>query len=281
MGMPVRIVLHAPHDTAARHAARAAFARIAQLEDIFSDYRPTSETRRLDARAGHWVPVSEPLFELLTRALTIARLTDGAFDPTVGPLTALWREARKAGQLPESIALDSARQRVGWQLVRIDSAQRAVRLLRPGMRLDLGAIAKGYILQQALMTLHQHGSHAALLEAGGDITVGTAPANHTGWAIDVADAHPSFTARAASLTNAALATSGPSYQYLELDGLRYSHVIDPRTGQALTAPHIARVIAGDAALADALATALGVLGPSGKARLEGQFPGVFFSVSSR
>src|SRR5438034_9265854 len=168
MGVAVRIELYAPDDATARTAARAAYARIAELEDIMSDYRPESAIRRLAERPGAAVPVTEPLFVLLTRALELARLSDGAFDPTVGPFVALWRRARRTHRLPTRVELDSAARRVGWRKVRADSAARSIRLDSAGMRLDLGGIAKGYILDQALLVLGRHGRTPALIPAGGD-----------------------------------------------------------------------------------------------------------------
>jgi FAD:protein FMN transferase len=291
MDMPVRIVLYAPAGVAAA-AARSAFDRIAALEDILSDYRPQSELRRLEQRAGEWVPVSEELFAVLERALFVARLSGGAYDPTVAPLVELWREARRTGRMPHAAALDAARARVGWQRVELDSARSAVRL-HAGTRLDVGGIAKGWVLQDALRVLREHGAARALVEAGGDIVVGAAPPGRSGWRIDVpgsagdGDAHaPSaaggdhadgpgaFAARAAALVNAALATSGDAAQFVDIDGVRYSHVVDPRTGIGVTHRRTVHVIAADAALADALATALGVLGVEAAARVLAAFPDV-------
>jgi FAD:protein FMN transferase len=274
MGMPVRLVLHAASSEAARLAAASAFDRIAVLDRMMSDYRDDSELRRLDARPLEWIPASPELFAVLTRAVEIAQATGGAFDPTVAPLVALWREARKAGRLPERSRLEAARALVGWRDIQFDSSRRAIRLGRPGMRLDLGGIAKGYILQDALRTLRDHGVPSALLEAGGDIVVGDAPPGRPGWRIDTPSADPAFTDRAAKLSNAALATSGPTAQFIEIDGVRYSHVVDPRTGLGVTSHVVARVIAEDAATADALATALTVVGPEGADTIVRRFLGV-------
>src|SRR5213080_1417889 len=128
MGVAVRIELYAPADAAARVAARAAYTRIAELEDVMSDYRPQSEVRRLAEQPGIAVPVSEPLFAVLTRALALARQSDGAFDITVGPFVALWRSARRTGRLPNRAQLDSAARRVGWHKVHAGSAPRSIRL---------------------------------------------------------------------------------------------------------------------------------------------------------
>ncbi len=280
LGGATRRVLHARDDATARAAARAAFARIAALEDIMSDWRPESEARRLERRAGEWVPVSHELFDVLAHAVAIARASDGAFDPTVAPLVAVWREARRTRRLPAPATLDSARARVGWKKLVLDSARRRVRLA-PGMRLDLGAIAKGWILQDALGVLRAHGVSSALLEAGGDLVVGDAPPGRDGWRIETPGASPEVGRRAQALVRAAVATSGPEAQFVEIDGVRYSHVVDPRTGMALTSARTATVVARDGATADAVATALTVLDSAGAAALLARVPGVVASVTTR
>jgi len=272
MGLPVRIRLYAAGDQAADAAARAAFARIATLDQMMSDYRPDSELRRLEGAWSQWSIVSRDLFAVLERALEIASATEGAFDPSVGPLVSVWREARRSGRMPQRAAIETAKARVGWRQIHLDPSRRAIRLVQPGMRLDLGGIAKGYILQEALRTLGAHDVTRALVDAGGDIVVGDAPPGRDGWSIETTGADSAFRERAARLTNAALATSGPTAQFVEIDGVRYSHVIDPRTGVGLTNDVMARVIAEDAATADALATALTVVGPEGAPTLLAQFP---------
>jgi thiamine biosynthesis lipoprotein len=278
MGVETRVVLYARDDRSARAAARAAFDRVAALEDIMSDYRPASEVRRLARRPGDWVPVSREFFAVLARAVDVAQASDGAFDPTVAPVVALWRAARRSGLLPDSAALDSARALVGWRRLALDSARRRVRLETPGMQLDLGGIAKGYILQEALAELGRRGVRQALLEAGGDIVVGDAPPGRAGWTIETPGADSAVARRAASLVRAAVATSGPTAQFVEIGGVRYSHVVDPRTGLGLTNGYAATVIAPDGATADALATALTVRGPQRAAELLTRYSGVFASV---
>ena len=279
MGLPVRLVLHARDRQTAEPAARAACARIASLDQMMSDYRPDSEQRRLDSHAGTFVRVSPELVAVVTRALEISRASHGAFDPTVAPLVALWRESRATRQLPEPSRLAAARALVGWQHVEIDAGRSAVRLVRPGVRLDLGGVAKGYILQEALRTLRERGVTRALVAAGGDIVVGDAPPGRPGWEVEAPGADPAFVARASRLTNAALATSGSSEQFVEINGLRYSHIVDPRTGLGVTTSRGARVIAKDAAVADALATALTILGDEDGKALQARFPEAMVSVT--
>jgi FAD:protein FMN transferase len=279
MGLPVRLHLYAQNEKAARMASASAFSRIAELDRMMSDYRPDSELRRL-ASNGDWTVVSPELFDVLKRAVLVARETGGAFDPTIAPLVSIWREARATERLPARADLDAARRRVGWRHLQFDERDRAVRLMQPDMRLDLGGIAKGYILQEARRILHQHGVAAALVEAGGDIVAGNAPPGREGWRIDVGGAGGALEERAGRLVNAALATSGPTAQFVEIEGVRYSHVIDPRTGVGVTNDLVARVIAEDAATADALATALTVIGSIDSSLLS-RFPGTLASLDSR
>ena len=277
MGMPVRIVLYAENDSTARVAAKSAFDRIASLDNDLNDYRPGSELRRIEAAAGAWVRIKPTTHEVLARAVEIARLTGGAFDPTIKPVVELWREARRTGRRPDPSALDSARALVSWRRLELDSATPAARLAQRGMRIDLGGIAKGFVLQQALHTLERSGITSALLEAGGDIVAGRRPPGRDGWRVDVAGADSAFRARAAALENLALATSGASAQYVEIDGVRYSHVVDPATGAGLADSGVVYVIASDGATADALATAVSIVKPGTARSLLARFPDVMVS----
>ena len=278
MGVAVRIELYAADDSTARTAARAAYARTAELEDVMSDYRPASEVRRLAEQPAPAVHVSEPLFFVLARALELARLSEGAFDPTVGPYVELWRRARRTGARPSREELDSAARRVGWRKVQLDSVNRTVCLDRSGMRLDLGAIAKGYILDEALLELRKARVTRALLQAGGDIVAGAPPPGRAGWRVDVPGAGPAVRNRAAALAHAALAVSGDREQFVVVDGVRYSHVIDPRTGLGLTNHREAVVIAVDGVTADGLATALTIVDHARRATLLRAFPRVLAEV---
>jgi thiamine biosynthesis lipoprotein len=280
MGLPVRLVLYAPGRSIAESGARAAFGRIAQLDRIMSDYRPDSELSGLIDRAGTPVHVSRDLLAVMRRALAVAAATDGAFDPSVGPLVALWRESRLSQRLPDAATLASARSRVGWRRIGIDERRSTIEL-PPGMRLDLGGVAKGYILQEAIRTLRGLRVPSALAEAGGDIVVGDAPPEGTGWTVEAPGAGARFAERASRLANAALATSGGTAQFVEVDGIRYSHVIDPRTGLGVTSDVLAYVIAPDAALADALATALTVLDSGGATEALARFPDAIASRTVR
>lgn len=263
MGTVFRIVLYAGDESAAEKAAKAAFARIAELDGIMSDYRPASELMQLCKKAGgDPVKVSADLFAILARAQEVARKTDGAFDVTVGPIIRLWRKARRTRQLPSAADIKKALERVGYEKIRRDSTKKTVQLLVMGMLLDLGGIAKGYAADAALEVLRRHGIRRALVAAGGDIRVGSPPPGAKGWKVGIGPlknpaAPPS---QFLLLSDAAVSTSGDAEQYVELDGQRYSHIVDPRTGMAQQGRRSATVIAADGTTADAYATALCVLG---------------------
>ena len=277
MGVRARIVLYASDEATAQQAARAAYDRIAALEDIMSDYRPTSELSRLSAKAGGpAVKVSPELLFILTKSQEFARRSDGAFDVTVGPVVKLWRKARKSGQMPSKDELAAARKLVGWRKLHIGSlpnpprSGEGVKLDTPGMQLDLGGIAKGYACDEAIRVLKHRGIASALVEMGGDIVVSNAPPDKEGWQIEIANA----TERQAILSNAAVSSSGDTEQYVEIGGKRYSHIADPRTGLGLTDRIAVTVIAPNGVTSDGLSTAISVLGDKRGRTLAHTYPGV-------
>jgi thiamine biosynthesis lipoprotein len=263
MGTRFGIIVYARDEAVARQAAREAFARVAELNGIMSDYQSTSELMRLCAKAGGpAVKVSGELFFVLARAQKVARESGGAFDVTVGPVVRLWRVARKAHRLPNPDRLKAARALVGYRNVVLDEKARTVKLLEPGMRLDLGGIAKGYAADEMLKVLARHGLTRALVAAGGDIAVKAPPPGKRGWTIAIAPVDAKKEGpRHLVLANAAVSTSGDAEQYVEIEGKRYSHIIDPRTGLALVGRMSATVVAPDGITADSLTKVVAVLGP--------------------
>jgi thiamine biosynthesis lipoprotein len=265
MGMEVRMTLHAPDEPTARRAGTAAFAVIAGLDQRLSDYRDDSDLRAIERAAPNPVRVVPEVFAVLKRAMEVAEASGGAFDPTVAPLVALWRQSRASRTLPAPDALSAARRLVGWSRVELDESALTVRLPERGMRLDLGGIAKGFILQRALDSLRSGGIASALIESGGDIVAfGDYPFKaqvSAACGVRGADGVRSAGVRGAGVRGA-LSTSGASAQFVEIGGVRYSHVVDPRTGLGLTDHRTVHVRAPDGATSDAWATALGVIGPA-------------------
>lgn len=266
MGSPFSLILYTNDALTARRASDAAFARIAQLNAVLSDYDPDSELMRLCARAGSGpVTVSDDLYRCLARALEIAQASEGAFDPTINPVGRLWRRARRDGKLPDPDRLAQARQLVGYQNVRLDPARKTVELKKPGMKLDLGGIAKGFAAQEAQKVLKTQGVTRALVAAAGDIVVTDPPPGAEGWRIGIAslDGPTRAPARVLLLKNAAISTAGDAERFVVIDGKRYGHIIDPRTGESLIRRASVTVVSteGDGATADGLDTAAFVLGP--------------------
>ncbi len=273
MGMAVRVVLYAPHDTTARRAGQAAFRLMEDLENVLSSYRSSSELNRLSRRAGERpMPVSRPLFRVLRHAQRLARQSGGAFDVTAEPYLDLWATAREEGELPDSSALRRASARVGWTKVHLKE-NRTVQLTADSMQLNVGGIAKGYILDRALDTLSAEGVSRAMIEAGGDIVMSGPPPDRSGWQVRLPGAGPEGRARSLHLAHAAVSTSGDTHQFVDIDGTRYSHVVDPRTGIGLTHRLLVTVVAENGTTADGLATTVGVLGPdAGRAFLDEHYP---------
>jgi len=260
MGVQCRITTYASTEADARRACTSAFKRIDELEQIMSDYRANSELNRLCDKAGDGPQqVSPDLLKILGLSQALSKHSGGAFDVTASPLIRVWRQARKTKQMPSVVELKQAKALTNWQFVRLDARRRTVWLTKPGMRLDLGGIGKGYACDAALRVLRQQGMKSALVEMGGDIAAGDPPPGKKGWRIAIAES-PGVLSGYRLLRNCGISTSGDTVQFVEIGGRRYSHVVDPRTGWALTNHIAVTVIAGDATTSDGLSTAISVLG---------------------
>lgn len=269
MGVPFRIVLYACDEGTANKAVTQAFARIHALNQLCSDYDPASDLRVLcrDYAPGIPHPVNPELASLLQTSVSMTHRTKGCFDVTVGPLVKLWRRARRQKKLPDPERLRDAMERCGGNRLHVTTNR--VRLDQEGMQLDLGGIAKGYATDQALEVLRRAGIPRALIDGSGDIRVGDPPPRQQGWRIRIAgfDEFQSQNGEEPGevpapnqllLANAAVATSGDLYQFVELDGVRYSHILDPRSGNPCIRRSLVTVVAASGTEADALASALNV-----------------------
>ena len=249
-------------DARARRAVQAGSAEVSKIHNLLSRYLEASEVSRINRESGRETHASAQTVEVVRRAIEIARLTDGAFDITVGPLVALWRDAIRSGELPDPEELERARGLVGYQQITV--GDNSVTLEKPGMSIDLGGIAKGYAVDRVVRALRDTGIEDALVDAGGDGYAMGLNAQAEPWRIGLE--HPRQEGRAPlgivlRLSDRAYATSGDYRQYTEIDGERYSHIIDPRTGRPAREAASATVVAPDCMTADALATALLVMPP--------------------
>ncbi len=268
MGTEWSIILYAPDKATAEAASKAAFARVAELDLVMSDYNPKSELMRLcaknDAEPGKVIRISGDLFAVLAHADLVAKASNGAFDITVGPLVKLWRVARKTKELPDAKDLAAAKELVSYKMLEIDPKASSVKLAKAKMRLDLGGIGKGFAADAALDVLKNHKVPRALIAASGDITAGDAPPDREAWDVEIAPITKGRPARKLELVNASVSTSGDLFQHVEIDGVRYSHLLDPRTGLGLTGRRSATVIAPKGWQADAYTKVASVM-PAAKA----------------
>ncbi len=288
MGMMVDLTLWASSRESGQQAAKIAFQRIRELNQIFSDYQPDSELSRLCRQAGQGpVAVSTELFQVLASAWQLAEWTGGLYDPTIGPVTRRWRVARRTGVEPADLA--AARRLVNYRNMRLDLAQQTVELVQPGMLLDLGSIAKGFAGDEALRVLAEQGIQRATFEAGGDMVLGDPPPGASGWPVDIGPVDigplinapvdtkpvvigqppaqgkssvPENSPKTVRLANCAVSVSGDTVQFFERQGHRTSHVIDPHTGLGTSSRRMCVVIGPRGALTDPLAT-IGTLMPTG------------------
>ncbi|HVJ85116.1 MAG TPA: FAD:protein FMN transferase [Caulifigura sp.] len=278
---PVRLIVYAPSEAVANKVSGEVFSRLKHFDRVMSDYDPVSELSKLCATAGSGTPVklSDELFEVIAESQRLAVATEGAFDITVAPVVKLWRSARRKKELPTPAQQAAAMSLVGYHSVKLDATAKTVELMKPGMQLDLGGIAQGYAADDAMRVLKGAGLTRALVDVSGDIRVGDAPPGRDGWKVEIEALRPpkgadSNEPQLVTLTNAAISTAGDAYQSTEIDGVRYSHIIDARTGRPMTQSCSVTVIAPDALTADGLDTALCVLEPAkGRALVKG-VPGV-------
>ncbi|MDG2282936.1 MAG: FAD:protein FMN transferase [Longimicrobiales bacterium] len=265
MGTTFRIVAYSENADVARAAAAQAFGHVARLDSLFSDYRPDSEVTRLTQQAtiGRYVPVSTELWSILLEANQWSDRTSGLFDVTVGPLSRLWRWSARRAELPDPGRIRHAREAVGFQGLIVDAHEPQVKLTRAGMALDLGGIAKGFAADAILNILARHGIDAALVDAGGDIAAGAPPPRSDGWLVALPDGD------SLRIAHSAVATSGDVERHVIVNGVRYAHIVDPRTGLGVIRAQTVTVGAPTATSADVLASVLSIMdAPSGHALIQ-------------
>jgi thiamine biosynthesis lipoprotein len=271
MGTVLEVTLHGASEHRARSTLEELFAGAARLDALMTGFDSQSEISRLNATAGSGPQAVDPeVAELLRRSVAYARLTRGTFDVTVGPLVKLWTDAAVAKEPPSRDALARAQARVGSDAIRVHDDGR-VELREAGVEVDLGGVAKGFAIDRMLPTLREHGIANALLDFGQSSTFALGrPSGATGWRLLVRGPEDADLG-VVTLSDQALSVSSSFGHWVEIGGRRYGHVIDPRSGQPLSEPRQAVVVAQDATLAEALSKALLILRPeAGLALIESQ-----------
>ncbi len=264
MGSPFTIIFY-HHDTAtAANTAEQCFQLVDSLVYIFSDYIESSELNRLCATAGsgtNGFKVSAPLLNILWLSKEAFEKSFGSFDITLGPVTRLWRKARKEKIFPTDKAVQQKLALTGFNKIQIDPTTNTVKLLQQGMQLDLGGIAQGYIAQKVIDLLTEKKILNALVDVSGDIVAIGNPPGTQGWTvgINLPESKEDLLPQTLLITNKAVTTSGDVYQFMEHNGKRYSHINNPATGYGITSQRNVTVIANDGTLADWLTKACSIL----------------------
>ncbi len=268
MACDFQIQYHAADGAAANDAVLAALDLVDRLEAQLTIYRDTSEVLDINRRAAEQRVAVEPqLFSLLELCMWLHAETKGAFDPTSGPLSRAWGFLRREGRTPSDEEIAAARSHVGGAKVELDQLDRTIRFREPGVEINLNAVGKGYALDRVAQLLADRGVDDVLCHAGrSSVTArGRDRAQHDdGWRIAVP--HPFRVEQSVGdliLRDESLGTSGSGTQFFEVDGRRYGHLIDPRTGRPAEGVSTATVVAPSGAEADALSTAFYVMGPAG------------------
>lgn len=285
MGTLVSITVFGKGKDTAEKAIDLAFNRIAEIENSMSNYKEDSELSMINRKASaEFVPLTQDTFIVIKKAIEFSRLSGGTFDITCGPLCKLWKDAGKSGRLPANEELEKILNVVGYNKINLDAEKQELSLQQPGMELDVGGIAKGYAVDEAIKVLKEHGIESALVDAGGDLyAMGTKPGGEP-WRVGIQDPnHPDNTETflgKLKIKDCAVATSGDYQRFVVIDGKKYSHIVNPLTGRPVENVPSVTVIANDAITADALATALSVMGAKGGIELVQSIPGVEALITS-
>lgn len=272
MGTDARFDVVAADLAQARRILAAGAAQARLVERLMSTYRPESEVSRLNARGGRGVvALSEPTLAVLRKAVRVWKLTGGAFDVTYAPLRTLWRQASREGRVPSQDRIDRVLKAVGSGKLVFESG--GVRFAVPGMEVDLGGIAKGYAIDLVTEALQAAGARAGIVDIGGDLRLFGRPEGQQKWRVRVRRPPDVQRDWVLALPPAAVATSGDYARFFRIGERRFSHIVDPRTGRPVQHVSSATVTAADAVTADALATAISVLGAAQGVKLIDSLPG--------
>src|SRR5438270_4601009 len=262
MGTLVELTAVAPSDAIVQASLTAGFQEIRRLENMLSTWIETSELSRVNQAAGlEPVGVSAETFELLRRALEAAEYTEGGFNIAIGPAVQLWN-IPEAPRIPSAMELEIAAQYVDYRRIHLDQTRRTVFLEKPGMRIDIGGIGKGFAAEKAAAVMREIGATGGLVAVAGDFRVFGRRADGTAWPIGIQHPRePGKILATLDATDEAISTSGDYERYFMKDGVRYHHILDPETLQPARLCRSVTIIAPDATTADALATGVFVMGP--------------------
>jgi thiamine biosynthesis lipoprotein len=268
MGTFARVVVVAANRNTANRCIEAAFAEIYKVNELMSRFKNDSEISIVNREGfGQAVKVNDSTYEVLQKSVYFSKLTDGAFDITVGPLMDLFRSSGKTEIAPSEEEITQAKAKVGYEKLILDDSNKTVRFAVEGMQLDLGGIAKGYAVDKAIEAAQKAGATGAMVDIGGNIRCfGAAPRGNKSWIIGLqnpgnsSDAGEDNILLELKLTGKAVATSGDYQQFVIINGKRFSHILNPHTGISAEGLSSVTIITDNATDADALSTVVSVMG---------------------
>jgi len=262
MGSGFQLTVVVKDSAEANRVINLAVDEITRIEKLISSWNPNSETSEINSNAGiKPVKVSQELFSLIERAKNISGLTDGAFDISYASMDKIWRFDGSMKRMPTKEEIKSSVAKVGFQNIILDAEQSSVFLKEKGMKIGFGAIGKGYAADQAKALLQKNNVQAGIINASGDMNTWGRQPNGEEWKVAITNPlNKTKPAAILPITNGAVVTSGNYEKFVQFNGTRYSHIIDPRTGYPATGILSVTVFAPKAELADALATSVFVMG---------------------
>lgn len=277
MGTTWKIIIYTTDQPAADRAFATCWARVDELNQVFSDYEASSESTTLSYASGsdHWSGVSEDMWEVLTFSDRLSQLTDGAFDVTIGPLSKLWRRAIRHQEYPQQKYLANARSSVGYALIDYNIDHQKVKLQKSDMQLDFGGVAKGYAVDEVYKILERLGIKHMLIDGGGDMRASKGKPDGDGWLVRLGERQ-----HALFLSDQSIATSGDRFKHLSIDGKRYAHIVNPHARTGVENMENVTVIAPDCKTADALASAISVVGQKKGRELIKHYTNSFFYITT-
>ena len=282
MGTSIEVEAYGGTDAIRRTAIDEAFKAFIEIDRLMSNYRDDSELSLINRGAAHGpIRVSDPMLAVLAAAQRVSAASHGAFDITVGPLLRLWGFHDKKPHLPTDSELAAVRPLVDYRHVQVDEAAHSVRFARSGVELDLGGIAKGFAVEVAANTLRQR-ALAGFIDAGGNqYLLGTPPGKHT-WTVGIKDPdHPTRLLGVVDTTETSVSTSADYATFVEINGRKFGHVLDPRTLYPSDAALSVTILSRDGTMADAMSKAVFILGPSAGLTLVDSFPGMSAVIAYR
>ena len=262
MGSPFNLIFYHTDSVEALSLAKKCFLIVDSLNNIFSDYSSESEVGKLALQTKQTdIKISDELFEMIVRSKDAWKRSGKTFDVTIGTLTQLWRKAKKENRIPSEAEIKAAKDITGFKNLIINERSKSISFKKQGMRLDFGGIVPGYAAQRVIDFLKSKNINSALADASGDIVMSDAPPDKNGWTIGInlPEDENEIWDKKLELQNFAVSTSGDVYRYIIHNGIKYSHIIDPRTGYGVTSQRNVTVITKYGADADWLATACSIL----------------------